>query len=271
MPPKLMDKSSPMSTRSTSSSTVSSVTSKPSTIDDVLLAIDDLRKVQMDIKTDNKKLAAALKRGLDDLTSRIDNLMSDISVLNTKVNALDNRILALESTTQSPLSSLSISDVLSELAERDKCKSNIIIHGLPESPLTDYALKFNEDMKNVNAVFSQLSLVNPVDFKLIRLGKTTSTSSRPIKVIFNNSIAANQVLSSFHALQKHSPESIIGVKFVRDKTLLEREKLRLCHQELTRRTKEGETDLTITYQNGLPCVLKRRSKNSNPVRHLIRK
>jgi len=56
---------------------------------------------------------------------------------------------------------------------------------------------------------------------------------------------------------------------VRDKNRLEREKLRACHLELDRRVLAGEKNLSITYSNGIPCVMKSRSKNSfNQQRHI---
>jgi len=69
------------------------------------------------------------------------------------------------------------------------------------------------------------------------------------------------VLYAFRSVNLNSSDLPTGVKFVRDKTSLERKTLRACHQEIDRRTQNGEADLTISYINGVPCVTKSRSKN----------
>ena len=258
MPPKLVEKYSPINLRSNSS------TSGKSTINDVLLAIELMHKAQDELKAENKLLLDALRHGLDSLTSRFDTLSATLSALSTKVTSLDARVLALESTSPSTQSPLSVSDVISEFAERDRCRSNVLAHGLPESSASNFAAKIAEDKSSLSTLFSQLSLGAPVDFKVIRLGKLSSNKPRPVKIIFCNQHTAANVLSTFRTLKKRSPDFQVGINLVRDKTRLEREQLRVCHQELARRNQEGEPNLTITYQNGVPCIQSSRLKNRSP-------
>jgi len=108
------------------------------------------------------------------------------------------------------------------------------------------------------AIFDCISSDGPIDFKPIRLGKSNATSIRPFKVIFNNHSTAAAILSSFRAMKLQSPAFHPHVSMVRDKTCVEREKLRACHSELDRRLEAGKVDLSIIYRNGIPCVMSSR-------------
>lgn len=255
MPPKPAGKSSPVLTRSSSS------TSTNSTIDDVLRAIELMRKDQVKAKSENKLLMDALKHGLDSLTARLDILVVSLSTLSSQVSSLDTRVQALESISPPSRTPFSVSDVVSEFAERERCKLNILAHGFPESLAPDFTTKIAEDKATFSTIFSQLSPDLPVDFKAFRLGKNSSPTPRPVKITFNDHHTATQMLTSFRSFKKRSPDYLPGANLVRDKTRLEREQLRVCHQELARRNKEGELNLTISYQNGIPCVKSSRSKN----------
>lgn len=184
--------------------------------------------------------------------------------MSTKVTLLEARVLELESTSVSTQSPLSVSDLISEFAECDRCRSNVLYHGPPESSASNFAAKIVEDKSSILTLFSQLSLRAPVDFKAIRLGKLSSNKPCPAKIIFSDQHTAENVLSTFHTLKKSSPDFQVGINLVRDETRLEREQLRVCHQELARRNQEGEPNLTITYQNGIPCIQSSRSKNRSP-------
>jgi len=54
-----------------------------------------------------------------------------------------------------------------------------------------------------------------------------------------------------------------GFCIVRDKTTLERKLLLKAHSELQLKIDGGSSDLTISYVNGLPSVVKAGSKNLN--------
>lgn len=97
-------------------------------------------------KPDNKKFSVALKRGIDDLTSCFNIFVTDLTILNAKVSALDDSLSTAHS-------SLSITDVITEVAKREKCKSIIIIHCLRESKISNIATKLNEDKKNLDLIF----------------------------------------------------------------------------------------------------------------------
>lgn len=260
-------KSSPVLTRSTSSSSnlLQSTSSKSDpSIADVIKAIKALRSTQDKLIADNKILGDELKLRLDTLTSRLDTLANEITILRTKVDTIDTRVVALESKSQST----SISDIVQELTARERCKSNLIVHGLPESTATVTSSMLADDKTAINTILTKMSIEPTIDYKLIRLGRQSPTSHRPIKLIFNGPDISAQVLSKFRLI-KSRPDFPPHFSIVRDKTALEREKLKACHQELDRRVQSGENDLTIAYRNGIPSVLKTHPKNQHASRRRI--
>lgn len=264
-----MSRPSPPTTRS--GSTTSTTSRKCTSNDDILKAIEHIQSSQDKLLASHKSLGSDLKTSINALTSRFDSLSLEISELRTKVDLLESKVLALESKTSktsnpSTAPSTQISDVLQEFTERDRCKLNVIMYGLPESTSSDLPTKISDEKVLVRDVFSKLSTDLNTDFKSFRLGKPTSTSTRPLKVIFGSCEAASAVLTSYRKAKIQNLSLLPLTSIVRDKTLLERQQLRTCHLELDRRVAAGENNLTITFKNGSPCIISR-SKNDNRLHH----
>jgi outer membrane murein-binding lipoprotein Lpp len=257
-------KHSPVITRSTSST---SSTSKNGTLnDDILKAIEHIRLSQDKLLAGHKSLGSELKTTINALTARFDSLSLEISDLRTKVDLLESKVLALESNT-STVPSPQFSGILQEFTERDRCKLNVIMYGLPESTSSDLPTKINEDKCTVRDIFSKLSADIHTEFKSIRLGKSTSTSSRPLKIVFGTCDAASSILSSYRQAKTKNVCLLPLTSLVRDKTLLERQQLRACHLEIDRRLAAGEHNLTITFKIGSPCVISRSKNDDHAHRH----
>lgn len=265
--PKLKNSTS-MTTRSASSAsakTTSTNNNQPLSTDSVLTAIADLRKTQELLIKNNNALGDELKSRLDVLTSRFDSLSTEIKNIREKVASLDARVLSLESHSSITNLSSPVNEVIQEFSERERCKSNIIAYGIPESTSSNLASKFADDQQTIHSLISKLSIVATANPKVVRLGKFSTSTPRPIKCIFNSPNLAADILSSLRTTNLISLGFPPKAKFVRDKTPLERKLLRTCHEELNSRTLNGETDLTITYLNGVPRVVSR-SKNFNTAR-----
>jgi len=249
-------------------STFSNTTKKCTSNDDILKAIERIQSSQDKLLAGHKSLGTDLKTSISALTSRFDSLSLEISELRTKVDLLESKVLALESNTSnsSAVPSTQISKVLQEFTERDRCKLNIIMYGLPESTSSDLPTKINDDKITVRDMFSKLSADIRTDFKPFRLGKPTSTSTRPLKVIFGSCETASAVLSSYRQAKIQKLSLLPLTSIVRDKTVLERQQLRTRHLELDRRVAAGEQNLTITFKNSSPCIISR-SKNDIRVHH----
>ena len=261
-----MSRPSPPTTRS--GSTTSTTSKKCTSNDDILKAIEHIQPSQDKLLAGHKSLCSDLKTSINALTSRFDSLSLKISDLRIKVDLLESKVLTLESKTSnlSTVPSTQIADVLQEFTERNRCKLNVIMYGLPESTSSDLPTKINDDKVSVCDIFSKLSTDLNSDFKSFRLGKPTSTSTPPLKVIFGSCEAASAVLTSYRQAKIQNLSLLPLTSIVRDKTLLERQQLRTCHLELDRRVAASENNLTITFKNGSPCIISR-SKNDIRVQH----
>jgi hypothetical protein len=255
------NKTSPAHTRSSSSSSTVSQTGTKliPTTDELLIAIKNIQLSQDKLLAGYKTLSTDLKVGLSTLTSRFDSLSLEITALHNKVGILETKVLALESNLTT-VPSTTVAEVIQEFTERDRCKSNIIAYGIPESISTDLSTKINDDKIILHGIFSKLSQEIPKEFKPIRLGKPSSSAPRPIKIIFNSHETASTAILAYRLAKTRALNFQPLTSLVRDKTPLERQQLRTCHLELERRESAGESNLTITYVNGIPTVTSR-SKN----------
>jgi hypothetical protein len=121
-------------------------------------------------------------------------------------------------------------------------------------------------------IFSNLSADIHTEFKPILLGKPTSTSPRPIKIIYGSYDTVFSVISSYRIAKFKDLYLLPLISFVRDKTLLERQQLRTSNQEIDRRAAAEEHNLTITFKNGSLYVIGNYacSKNDNHVHRCSR-
>jgi chromosome segregation ATPase len=141
-----------------SGSTTSTTSKKCTSNDDILKAIEHIQSSQDKLLAGHKSLGTDLKTSINALKSRFDSFSLEISELRTKVDLLESKVLTLESKTSNPstVPSTQISDVLQELTERDRCKLNVIMYGLPESTSIDHPTKINDDKVSVRDIFSKL-------------------------------------------------------------------------------------------------------------------
>lgn len=128
------------------------------------------------------------------LKTRFYAISGEIFDLRYQVSMLDFRLFALEfrtSTTSLPRPT-SISDII----ERDRCKSNIIVRDLP-----NLSSKIADDKNSLAAIFVS---IKPTEFKPIRRKKYATSSTRPTKVIFNSQDLAADILSFFWSTKLQS-------------------------------------------------------------------
>lgn len=178
----------------------------------------------------NTALGNKVNSVLDIITLRFDALSSEISHLRNNVATLDARVLALE--LRDPITPLlhPLMKLLPEFTDRDRCIANI-----PESTSLNSSSKFADNENYLRSLIS----------KIFRHGKPSSSTSYPLKFIFNCQSMDADVLSAFRSAYISSLNILPGVKL--NKTPLERNRLCSSHQKLDRRILNGESDLTISY------------------------
>lgn len=203
-----------------------------------------------------------LRTSLSTLSSQFNDLKLENSLLRDEISTLRSRVDQIDNTSKSESSytqSCLLTQVLSETSDRERCAKNIIVRGLPVCDSAILADRISTDQEKLSDLFSKLNVLLPPYSKLLRIGKIASGTS-PIKVIFNSSIDASQVLQDVQRAKKSNllPPHI---SIVRDKTKRERDLFRAAYADLERRRVEGESDLMVVHVNGIPKAAKRFSKN----------
>jgi len=109
----------------------------------------------------------------------------------------------------------------------------------------------------------------PSNVKLINLiGKPRPDCIRPLKLVCGNIEEAKSLLYQYNELKRTGTQFLNGFNLVKDKTQLERQQLRTCHNEIKSRATRGELNLRIYYENGSPKVGTIWSKNgTHPPQH----
>lgn len=200
-------------------------------------------------------MLTSLSSQITDLKQENSLLREDISSLRARVTQIENDATTSAPNTQSDL----LAQLITETSDRDRCTKNILICGLPVCNSSNLADKTSADRSVISELFSTINVSLPVFSKLLRVGKTVSGTC-PTKLIFNSSEEASQVL---HDVQRSKKSGLLPqhISIVRDKRKRERDLLRAAYADLEHRQSAGETDLTVSYVNGIPKVIKRPSKN----------
>jgi len=160
----------------TRSATVYKKASSPVNMDDLHHSIAEIRNSQIDMihKTmnlsQNSKLAELLS-SIDFLKSQLVEIRSENTTLRNEIATLNNRIQVLENSTDG---SSNMPQLIQELANREICARNIIVHGLQESSSNGPTVRIASDVKLLGDNIRPINLTLPQDLKLFRLGRKIS-------------------------------------------------------------------------------------------------
>lgn len=221
-----------------------------------LLELNQQNSVEQSAQFDQLKLT------FGNVSSQIADLKAENSSLRTELSALKDKVHLLETTSGTSSPHMPLINLIQELSERERCSSNVIAYGIPELHSRSSREKIANDKKFVFELFFNLSINVPTDVKLFRIGKNYNNDPRPLKIIFKSKTEAASLLSSLNETRRNYVYLPPGIRFVRDKSKLERQLLRESHEELERRMHNGEKDLSISYNNGIPQI---NSATSKPV------
>ncbi|KAJ3649105.1 hypothetical protein Zmor_020866 [Zophobas morio] len=187
-----------------------------------------------------------MKKSINDILSENKKLRKELEDIKTKgfTNNVDQQ------------SDPNIEEVISEARDRNHREKNIIITGLPETNGSPEERK-RKDMEKITQIISTAIPEN--DYKIMsamRLGKSSSTKPRSIKIVFDNSATVN-------VLVRAKPK-IDSVYFNNDLTPMQQQQAYNIRKELRTRRENGEKDLRIRYKNGMPTIIKA-TKNLTPI------
>lgn len=200
-----------------------------------------------------------LKSSFERLSIQIDELKAENSNLRRNLDSLSNRVATLE--LNGPCDPASISaQVLHETFEREKCASNVLAYGVPESSSESPSQRITDDKCALERILLLFNCPIPQSIRLIRLGKLGQNGVRPLKIFCGSKEVALKLLNTFNEHKRSGSSIPLDFRIARDKTQLQRQQLKSCHQELDNRCANGENDLCIRFVNGLPKV---QTKNGN--------
>lgn len=208
---------------------------------------------------------------LSELSSKMDTLLDlpkKIDVLDSKLNSFEERIACTEKRlgaleTVKPSHGIKPEDILSEINDRTRRASNIMIYNLVESTNKDSKVRKSHDDHLTTKIFEATcpGLIS-YKFPTARVGKATPNKPRPLKVMLKGQSDALEILRNFSSDHLKTVDDMLHhVKVSRDRTPQEIKHLNDLRDQLKSRQDKGEKDITIRYLNGIPSIVKTIPKN----------
>lgn len=157
----------------------------------------DIMKAIASLSTSQSSQFSELKSSISPLTSQVADLVTENASFRAEISVLRSRLDVLES--RPVLSSDSLSMILRESTERSKVEFNAIAYGVPESAANTAVLRFKDDLLSLNNHLRQISVPEPTEPKLIRLGNNNARKPRPLKIICRSKAEASQLISNFNS------------------------------------------------------------------------
>lgn len=163
--------------------------------------------------------------------------------------SLDKRISNIESQIASTKNfKLDPDSIISELNERKKRESEVVILNVPESRKPVGTDRRQDDIEVVTKLIpNDLSDTIP-DIKLRRLGKPAQGKNRSVLLYTPSPASARAILKS-------KPAGDTNIKFKASLTPAQQQHLTKLRSELDELIENGATNKTIKYINGIPMIV----------------
>ena len=146
---------------------------------------------------------------------------------------------------------------MSELAERNDRSKNVLLFNIPESSAHSIDDKVRDDLNHVCSVLDPLGSF-PQPKKIVRLGLPKPNVIRPLKIIYENSEEAKNILRS----NKNNTNK--QFHFHADLTKLQRESNSLIIKEFKEKISKGDNKITLRYKNNMAFISKKREVHKSP-------
>lgn len=172
----------------------------------------------------------------------LKKLKDDVQKLSTKMNAFEEKL--------SQTGTVNFEEeLLSEIRERDRRASNIILFNLEEMDVIQSSVPSTSDLVLAQNIF-QCFLPDKIQVrKTVRIGSKTQGRSRPLCVTLSSNDQVIDVLKN-----KYKYSGPVGIS--QDRTAKQRAHLKNLRSTLKSLTDAGVTDKTIRYFNGVPKIVK---------------
>lgn len=203
----------------------------------------DALKIKVNEGIPNQTYADAVKQFVassEELKSSVTKLQQEVG--NIKDTHRDTNIT----------STVSVEPAISEIQERERRASNVLLFGVVESSKKDHIEMKNDDIQMVKNTLANLNEELPTDAKIIRIGNHSEDKRRPIKIILASRQEAIQILKKKAALEQVNS----GIYMKSDQTPAQRKYLKEILVELDSRKNNGEKGIKIKYIKGIPTIIK---------------
>lgn len=210
------------------SSTPASIQEQPSN-NDIMNVVTELKAFQAQVLSSISNISKLQSSQFSDLKNDFHNvskLLHSLQADNTfrkEQSSLKERVdlLKLKYNELGPISTPPlIPDLIQELAKREKCTLNVIVHNLLESSSTVSSERIAFYSKSLTDILSPLFISLPLSIKLVRIGPLQPNCPRPLKVLLNTREEVLNILSTFNSAKRSRPSVTIAIS--RDRTLMER-------------------------------------------------
>lgn len=201
---------------------------------------------------------------MEHVQKSLDEILTENEVYRLKIDELEKRCANLEE----KISDLTtkntpeiIEQTINEISERQTRSKNILLFNVPESVLPSTVERSEQDLTLTKKIVTVLHK-GPVDtIKVFRLGRHQADrrNPRPLKVILPSPHIAKQILKNKSKL----PNEYKPIVIRSDDTPMQRTYLKEVIQDLEARKQNGDSDISIKYIRGMPCItpVPRQSKN----------
>lgn len=223
-------------------------------------AIDILKRDFREVKNDIENIKTSLLNAHTEQTqikAELTSIKNNTSFLEDRMKSAESDIHTLklgpQNTSTSQSSSHTYDEMFREFQSRSYREKNVIISGIAESKDVNTEERQKYDMEQVICILRTIIPDCAIPQKIFRLGKFDSNKTRPIKVSFDSTQMAKQILKNKVNNQ--------NFQIFSDQTPLQRKFLIELRNELKTRQDNGESDLIIKYIRGTPKIIQSFSKN----------
>lgn len=133
------------------------------------------------------------------LKSQIVEVKSVNTSLHNDIDSLNSGVITLENSTGA---SNSMPQLIQELADRERCSRNIIVHGLQDLTANDPTVRIAYDSKLLVEAIQPCNLSRSSDSKLFRLGHKSHGKPHPLKVVLASKEVAFNFLTVFNTYKR---------------------------------------------------------------------
>lgn len=151
-------------------------------------------------------------------------------------------------------SSADTNALLSELNERERRRTNIMLFNIPESRSSAIKDRIADDLQAARQVIDSLEINTDIR-RAIRMGRP-GDNIRPLKLTLSS---REDVLK---CLRNRDKLKDTNFRISSDLTHMQRTHMNELREELDRRTNGGERNLTIKYVNDVPRIVRKSNRSS---------